>query len=128
MKISKLESLLLALTAVTLAFFGGWYAGSVRGGADYTISVERSTVPALSAAQTQNPAPGLLEGELININTAPAADLERLPGIGEKRARDIVDYRNDHGPFKIVEEITNVTGIGEGTLRGLIDYITVGKG
>ena len=61
----------------------------------------------------------------ININTATAEELETLPGIGEKRAADIVADREANGPFRIVEELTRVSGIGEGTLEGLIDYITV---
>ena len=43
-------------------------------------------------------------------------DLRRLPGIGEKRAQDIVDYREAHGPFQSVDELDNVSGIGPGTV------------
>ena len=67
----------------------------------------------------------MLEGEKININTASALDLERLPGIGEKRAQDIVAYREEHGPFQSIEELDNVSGIGTGILSGLRDYVTV---
>ena len=61
----------------------------------------------------------------VNINTATAAELETLPGIGEKRAADIVADRAANGPFRIPEDLTRVKGIGEGTLAGLIEYITV---
>ena len=61
----------------------------------------------------------------MNLNTATARELETLPGIGEKRAADIVADREANGPFRIAEDITRVKGIGEGTLAGLIDYITV---
>ena len=52
-------------------------------------------------------------------------ELTALPGIGEKRARDIIAYRTQNGPFRIPEDLTRVSGIGEGILEGLIDYITV---
>ncbi len=127
MKISVSEKLLLVLTAVTLSFFAGWYLGAGGGSAPYTVTAERAANTETPAAAANDPAPGILDGEIININTASAADLERLPGIGEKRAKDIIAYREEHGPFRMAEELTNVSGIGEVTLRGLIDYITVGE-
>ena len=75
-----------------------------------------SSAPSRSASE----APGL-----VNINTAGSEELQTLPGIGEKRAEAIIAYREDNGPFRIVEEITNVSGIGEGILSRIIDYITV---
>ncbi len=63
----------------------------------------------------------------ININTADAALLETIPGIGAVKAQRIIDYRNDNGLFESIEEITNVSGIGEASLRKIRDYITVGK-
>ena len=48
-------------------------------------------------------------------------------GIGEKRAEDIIAYRQANGPFRIPEELTEVPGIGEGILEGLIDYVTTGE-
>ena len=47
-----------------------------------------------------------------------------LPGIGEQRAADIIAYRQANGPFRFPEELTDVPGIGEGILEGLIDYVT----
>ena len=61
----------------------------------------------------------------ININTADIEELDQLPGIGEVLAGRIIAYREEHGPFRIVEDITNVSGIGEGILSQIIDYITV---
>src|SRR3989304_7800180 len=48
----------------------------------------------------------------ININAAPAMDLESLPGIGSVIAQRIIDYRKKNGPFKTIAEIQNVSGIG----------------
>ena len=69
----------------------------------------------------------LLPGEKININTAPVEDLQRLPGIGEKRAEDIAAWRQEQGPFASVEELAQISGIGPGTLSAIMDYITVSE-
>jgi competence protein ComEA len=54
---------------------------------------------------------------LININTATLADLMSLPRLGESKAQAIIDYRDEHGSFKTIEDIMNVPGIGEGTFE-----------
>ena len=69
----------------------------------------------------------LLPGEKIDINSAPAVELQRLPGIGAKRAEDIVAHREAQGPFTSVEELTQIPGIGTGILDGIRDYITISK-
>lgn len=61
----------------------------------------------------------------ININTATAEELETLKGIGPAKAEAIVSYREQNGPFSSVEELVNVTGIGEKTLANIRDKITV---
>lgn len=65
-------------------------------------------------------------GGKININTATAAELETLPRIGPTMAQRIVDYREANGPFKTIEDIQNVPGIGPTTFAGIKDLITVG--
>ncbi len=65
--------------------------------------------------------------ELININTASAAELDTLPGIGPTTAQKIIDYRTQNGPFVNPEDIINVSGIGPGTYERLKDLITVGQ-
>ena len=55
----------------------------------------------------------------VNINTASPSELEALPGIGPAKAKAIVDYRQQHGAFKSVEELKNVKGIGEGIFSKL---------
>jgi competence protein ComEA len=62
-------------------------------------------------------------GARININTADAAALELLPGIGPALAQRIVDYRQAHGPFARVEDIMKVSGIGQGTFEKIRDLI-----
>ena len=61
----------------------------------------------------------------ININTASATELEALPGIGAKTAARIVEYRQKNGPFKKIEELMNVRGVGEKNFLKLKPQITV---
>jgi competence protein ComEA len=61
----------------------------------------------------------------VNINTADAAQLVTIPGIGESRAADIIAYRTEHGNFKSVEEIMNVTGIKQKMFDRIKNCITV---
>ena len=63
----------------------------------------------------------------VNLNTASATDLETLPGIGAKTAARIVEYRQKNGPFKKVEELMNVRGVGEKNFLKLKPQITVGS-
>ena len=62
----------------------------------------------------------------IDLNRASAGQLTRLPGIGPKIARRIVDDRNQRGPFKSVDDLSRVKGIGKKTLQRLGSKITVG--
>ncbi len=61
----------------------------------------------------------------IDINRAEPWLLEALPGIGEVLAQRIVDYRSQNGPFRTIEELLKVSGIGETTLENIKDFITV---
>jgi competence protein ComEA len=61
----------------------------------------------------------------IDINRAETWLLEALPGVGEVIAQRIVDYRATNGPFKRIEDLLKVSGIGPATLEMIRDYITV---
>ena len=61
----------------------------------------------------------------IDINRAEVWLLEALPGIGEVLAQRIADYRSENGPFRAIEDLLNVSGIGSLTLERLRDFITV---
>ncbi|MBD8003636.1 helix-hairpin-helix domain-containing protein [Bacillus norwichensis] len=61
----------------------------------------------------------------ININRADLSELQTLSGVGPAKAQAIIDYREEQGPFKRVEDIQNVSGIGEKTFEKLQESITV---
>ena len=63
---------------------------------------------------------------MVNINTATLDQLQTLPGIGPVLAQRIIDYRQAHGKFQHLEELTNVSGIGQKRLDAILDYATVG--
>ena len=63
---------------------------------------------------------------LVNINTADEAMLTSLKGIGPTKAKAITQYRQEHGPFKTVDDLKKVSGIGDKTLAALKPFITVG--
>lgn len=61
----------------------------------------------------------------INVNKATMEELMSLPYIGEVKAKAIIEYRNKNGPFKTIEELLNIKGIGEKTLEKIRPFITV---
>ena len=63
----------------------------------------------------------------VNINTANLDELQTLPRIGEKVVQRIIDFRKEHGPFKKIEELMKVQGVGEKTFKLLKDKIEVGS-
>ena len=68
---------------------------------------------------------GVQSNGKININTATREQLETLPRIGEAIAQRIIDYRDSNGRFKDINEINNVSGIGDKIFEGMKDKITV---
>ena len=80
--------------------------------------------PETKPAQTPTSSKKITSGT-ININTAPASELMRLPGVGQATADKIINYRISSGGFKQIEEIMNVSGIGEKTFEKMKQFITV---
>ncbi len=111
MKVTKTEWLMFALAGVFLIVLALLYrqAAAVTPGTDYTISTQRQ-------AAEVTPEPPEPEGP-VDINAAGLDELQRLTGIGPALAQRIIDYRGEHGPFRSVEDLLEVKGIGEATLE-----------
>lgn len=62
---------------------------------------------------------------LVNINLATQSELETLPGVGPSTASKIIDYRNKNGRFQTIEDIMNVSGIGDAKFANIKDYICI---
>ena len=63
----------------------------------------------------------------VNINTATEVELTKLPGVGSALAKRIVEFREKNGPFRRVEDLMKVRGIGEKTFQKMRPHLTVGK-
>ena len=88
-----------------------------------TLSIDASSALAQSA-----PAPATAQAAakpLINLNTATLDQLETLPGIGQKTAERIIEFRTKSGGFKRIEELMNVKGIGEKSFLKLKPLVVV---
>ena len=83
--------------------------------------------PAVALPLQEKPADAkAAAAQTVNLNTAPAEQLERLPGVGPKTAARIIEYRQKNGGFKKVEDLMNVRGIGEKNFLRLKPLLTVG--
>jgi competence protein ComEA len=111
-------------------------AGGARRGTDLTgINLARLLVdgeqvvvgipppPGIAASAAGNPA--AQAGALVNINTATATQLEELPGVGPVTAESIIAFRTEHGAFTDVEELLDVSGIGDATLAEIAPHVTI---
>jgi competence protein ComEA len=92
------------------------------------IALAASGFAQSSAPRPETAAPAAKAGPMVNINTATAAELEQLPGIGARVAARIVEYRTKKGPFRKAEELMNVQGIGEKSFLKIRAQLTVAGG
>ena len=110
------EWVLLGLTGLFLCLLLGLYLRDRKAAEAPALVETERTVPIEEVRPDPSP---------VNLNTAPAEELTALPGIGEELARRIVQYREEHGPFEAVEDLTKVPGIGQGKLAALEGLVTV---
>jgi competence protein ComEA len=81
--------------------------------------------PLFAQRAAKPPAAAAASTEVVNLNSATAAQIAALPGIGPKTADLIVQYRTKNGPFKKIEEIMNVRGVGEKSFLKIKDRLSV---
>lgn len=119
----------LGLMAVLCLLFAAALLLSASGGAEEPLRVDAAAVgrERLLTGGDEQPrtALELLPGEKLELNTATAEELQKLPGIGDVLSQAIVDHRQEHGPFQSVEELLQVPGIGEKRLDAIRDLVTV---
>ncbi|MGN1414494.1 MAG: helix-hairpin-helix domain-containing protein [Anaerovoracaceae bacterium] len=81
-----------------------------------------------SSTEGENPGKAVREtenGSMVNINLASMTELQLLPGVGPSTAQKIVDYRQQNGKFQRIEDIKNISGIGDKTFENLKDFIEI---
>jgi competence protein ComEA len=93
----------------------------------YALAALMAVAPATATAQEKaaksKPAPAV--STPVNLNTATAADLQALPGVGAATARLIIEHREKNGGFKKIEELMNIKGIGEKSFLKLKPMVIV---
>lgn len=115
-KTARAEWLLLGLTGLFLCLLLGLFLRDRRAAEAPAFVETRLTAPVEEVRPDPSP---------VNVNTAGEEELTALPGIGEELAARIVAYREEHGPFAVVEDLTEVSGIGQGKLTALEGLVTV---
>ncbi|WP_288452430.1 helix-hairpin-helix domain-containing protein, partial [uncultured Microbacterium sp.] len=106
---------------------GGFTADADRAAVNLARTVsdgEQLVVPVAGTSPQGGTAPAAGDG-LVNLNTADAAALDTLPGVGPATAARILAWREEHGRFGSVDDLLSVSGIGEKTLDELRDKVTV---
>lgn len=97
------------------------FVAAIIAAAALTVAAPSSASPLQEKSQDAKAAPALV----VNLNTAPAEQLERLPGVGPSTAARIIEYRQKNGGFKKIEELMNVRGIGEKAFLKMKSHLTV---
>jgi comEA protein len=123
-KLDALKKVLKVTDGVAAKVDTATAGGATTGGASASGKAAASTETS-STSKKSSSSEKLAPGTKININTASAEELDKLPEIGPVKAKAIVDYREANGKFAAPEDIMKVSGIKEGTFAKIKDFIVV---
>jgi len=148
-KKADIAKAMVALVALAAIFATGLYFGRTGAQGAFTVTTQYGVGPVeaqeleelaerveareerRAADESENPPvqaetiPAELGDGLVNINTASSQELQILSGVGPAIAERIIAHRETYGPFRIIEEITDVSGIGQARFADIRDHITV---
>lgn len=127
--LSRKLALIISVSLVLLfLIFLGISLAVNAGTSGMRVVTERTASPeaiAKGGSENEKPYP-VMPGDVININTDDASQLQRLPGIGPALADAIIAWRDENGPFVTPEDLKKVPGIGEEVFSAVSDYIVTG--
>lgn len=126
-KFGAVHFILIGLTVAFIAALAGLAARDGTAGDTYHAGAEDAYRVAAERGVPAEPAGAEAYG-LLDINTAAVEELQELTGIGPVLAQAIVDYRAEYGPFRSVDELLKVSGIGEARLGEIRGEVTVSGG
>lgn len=115
----KPQQILIVITVVFIVLLIGLFLGRNMTKAYVPLDQALNTEPQSDSEPTVNN-----DGKL-DINTATQQQLQMLPGVGEVLAQRIIDYRKENGDFRTIEELMNVSGIGEAKFSAIKPRIKV---
>lgn len=120
----RIVAILCGTAAASLLFMAGYF--SFTKPKDEGLALLTMTLPPESTAVSEDTVPAPSGDVVVDLNKATLEELCTLPGVGEATAKKIIAYREENDGFLVLEELMNVSGIGEKKYEALKGLITVG--
>ena len=121
---SKITTVVKSAVIIILIILAALFGKYIEDNDKVTFKQETIASSGSESSEYESEADVIIDGK-ININSATVKDLMKLDGIGEKRAQDIIDYRNKNGGFKQIEGIMMIPGIGDKMFEKIKDKICI---